>query len=188
MSIDFKFDDKAEAAQEVAERQAASMVTNITKETEANIRNLIAKAIREGIPPYDAAHAIQKMIGLTAAQGQAAMNYRKELINNGLTLAQVNRKVEDYADELLEERALTIARSEIMDALNTGQDEAWQQAQDEGFLSEEATKEWITTPDETLCPECDAMDGQSVPVGEEFKDGDPPLHPNCRCTVGIGKP
>lgn len=186
--IGFAFDDKAVAAQEAANAQAAKMVVEITKETEANIRALVAQAIREGIPPYDAAAAIHDMIGLTSAQGQAAMKYRKELVNAGLPLQKVNDKVERYAEELLTTRAETIARSEIMDALNTGQSEAWAQAQEAGFLSENATKVWIITPVEKLCPECEAMDGQTVPIDQEFPDGDPPLHPNCRCTTGIGRP
>jgi SPP1 gp7 family putative phage head morphogenesis protein len=186
--IDFRFDDKAAAAQAAAERQAAQMVVEITKETEANIRSLISQALREGIPPYEAAEAIQDMIGLTSAQGQAALKYRQQLVKNGLTPEQVNAKTEKYADELLTLRAETIARSEIMDALNTGQDEAWKQAQEEGLLSENATKVWITTPDELLCPICEPLDGQTVPIGDEFPDGDPPAHPNCRCTIGIEHP
>lgn len=75
-----------------------------------------------------------------------------------------------------------------MGALNTGQNEAWAQAQDEGILSADATKEWITTPDELTCPECEPMDGKTVPLQSEFPEGDPPLHPNCRCTLGIGRP
>lgn len=185
--IEFRFDDKAEEAQRVAEHQAAKMVVEISKETEANIRALIAQAIREGVPPYEAAAAIHDLVGLTAAQGQAALKYRRELVASGLAPAKVNVKVEQYADELLDRRAETIARSEIMDALNTGQAEAWTQAQDEGVLSDEATKVWITTPLET-CKYCEEMEGEEVSVAEDFPDGDPPLHPNCRCTTGIGRP
>jgi hypothetical protein len=185
--IDFSFDDKAEGAAAVAEKQAAAMIANITSETEANIRQLIAQAIRSGKSPYDAAEEIRNLIGLTAAQGQAAQKYKQQLIDSGLSATKAAEKAAEYADELLDLRAETIARSEIMDALNGGQDEAWQQAQDEGLLSDSATKEWIVTETET-CEECLSYDGKQVPVGEEFPEGDPPLHPNCRCTLGIGHP
>jgi hypothetical protein len=66
--------------------------------------------------------------------------------------------------------------------LNTGQSEAWRQAQDTGFLSEDAEKEWIAADP---CDECAEFEGTTVPIDEEFPDGDPPLHPNCRCTTGI---
>lgn len=185
--INFSFDDKAKAAVKAAEEQAAEMIANITAETEANIRALIVDAIRSGKSPYEAAEAIHDLIGLTAAQGQAASKYRQQLKDNGLDLATIDEKTQEYADELLDRRAETIARSEIMDALNSGQNEAWSQAQDEGLLSEDATKEWIVTASET-CDECLAYDGKQVLISDEFEDGDPPLHPNCRCTIGIGKP
>lgn len=187
-AITFRFDSQAESAVLAAEKRAARLVTQITAETEKNIRNLIAEAIREGIPPYDAARLIVPMIGLTSAQGQAVFKYRTELIDNGLTLEKVNEKTDEYADELLSARGETIARTEIMEALNDGQEASWLQAQDDGLLSANATKEWIVTNDDLLCPECEPMNGQTVPLGDEFPEGDPPLHPRCRCTIAIGTP
>lgn len=185
--VDFRFDDQAEAAVRAAEEMAAKTITAITDETERNIRNLIATAIRDGIPPYDAARAIVPLIGLTAAQGQATLKYRAELIDGGLALDTVNEKVDDYADELLNSRAETIARTEIMDALNAGQDEALTQAQDDGYLTEDATKEVILSSD--ACPDCVAIaeDGP-IPVSDSFPDDGPPFHPRCRCTIGISTP
>ena len=185
--IDFKFDDKAEAAVAEAEKMAAVLVTEITDETEKNIRNLIATAIADGIPPYDAARAIVPLIGLTSAQGQVVLKYRAQLIDNGLTLEKVNSEVDDYADKLLASRADTIARTEILEALNSAQDEAWSQAQDQGLLSDNATKEVILSDD--ACPICvDIADEGPVPVGDDFSEDGPPFHPNCRCTVAIATP
>jgi len=186
--IQFKFDGAVESAVKNAEKMAGKMITQISKETEANIRNLISTALAQGIPPYDAARAIVPLIGLTPQQGQAALKFREKLIDNGLPLTKVNEQVDRYADKLLNRRAEQIARTEIMDALNNGQNESWQQAQEQGFLSENATKEWIVTPDDALCPECEPMDGRTVPINEDFPNGDPPLHPSCRCTIAIGTP
>lgn len=186
-TIDFRFDDKATDAVKAAEKMAAQMIKDITDETEANIRSLIATAIREGIPPADAADAIIPLIGLTSAQGQAVLKYRGELEKSGLALDKVDSEVNKYADELLNDRGETIARTEILDALNTGQDEAWQQAQDEGLLSKDATKEVILTDD--ACPECVAIQEEGpVPVGDDFSEDGPPFHPRCRCTVAIAEP
>jgi SPP1 gp7 family putative phage head morphogenesis protein len=186
--IRFRFDGTNEDAVATAQKNAAKLVTAVSKETQRNIRSLVADAIADGIPPYDAARMIVPMIGLTSAQGQAVRKYRRELIDGGLSLDKTNEKVDKYADELLAQRGETIARTEIMDALNAGQDEAWQQAQDEGLLSDNATKEWIVTDDDLLCEECAAMDGKTVPIGDDFPEGDPPLHPRCRCTTAIGTP
>lgn len=188
MSVTFSFDGKNAEAQQAALDQAARMVTEITDETEKAIRLVIAKSIKEGIPPYDAASRILPLIGLTSAQAQAVLKYREQLEGSGLTSGKVDDEVNGYADKLLESRADAIARTEIMDALNEGQQAAWMQAQDDGVLTDGATKEWITTPDELTCEYCAPMDGKTVPIGDEFSEGDPPLHPNCRCTIAIGTP
>lgn len=185
--IDFKFDDTAEKAANVAAKFAAQMVTEISKQTATAIRGVIADSIREGIPPYDAARMIVPMIGLTSAQAQAVKKYRAELIDNGLTLEKVNEKVDDYGDELLAKRGEAIARTEILDALNDAQDLAWVQAQDAGFLTANAMKEVILSED--ACPICVAIaDNGPVPVGDDFSEDGPPFHPHCRCTVGISTP
>ncbi len=185
--ITFRFNSTLPGAVKAAEAQAAEKIVEITDATEASIRTLIAEAIRDGIPPYDAARTIVPMIGLTSAQGQAALKYRKQLIDSGLTLEKVNAKTDRYADELLRSRADTIARTEILDALNTGADEAWQQAQDAGLLSDNATKEVILTDD--ACEECVAIAAEGpVPIGDDFSEDGPPFHPNCRCTTAISEP
>lgn len=87
-------------------------------------------------------------------------------------------------------RAETIARTETMRASNQGQLEAWDQAQEKGLLTGTELLEWITTPDDRLCPICEPLDGETAPRGGTFEvDGDritaPPAHPRCRCTVGL---
>lgn len=186
-AIKFKFDDAAERAVEEAERIAGAMITEITDATEAAIRALIATAIRDGIPPYEAARMIVPLIGLTSAQGLAALKYREQLIDSGLTLEKVNEKVDDYADELLQRRGENIARTEILDALNAGQEESLLQAQYEGLLSDNATKEVILSED--ACPLCQEIaDEGPVPLDQDFSEEGPPFHPSCRCTIAIATP
>lgn len=181
--IPFRFSGSNPHAQRVAARQAAALVTRITAETMHALRTLITQAIREGIPPYDAARMIRSMVGLTAQQAQAAANYRAELINQGLSIDRVNALTDRYSEKLLRVRAESIARTEIMDALNEGAQESMRQAQQEGLLGESAKKEWLVTPDDLLCPICAPMEGKQVPIDEDFPVEGPPAHPNCRCTV-----
>lgn len=83
-----------------------------------------------------------------------------------------------------EARAEMIARTETMDAANEGLAEGWDAAQEAGLLGEDAKKVWIATSG--ACDDCDDVDGEEVPLDEDFSVGDdPPLHPNCRCTMGI---
>ena len=189
----FRFDGENLAAQRAAERAAAAMVTGISEETRAALRALVVRAIHEGIPPYDAARIIVSMIGLTEQQSQAAMNYRESLINEGLSLDRINVLVDRYSAKLLRQRSVTIARTEIMGALNRGALEAYGQAQQKGLLSGDAVKEWITTPDERLCPVCAPLDGKQVPLKAMFETANGPLpgpvaHPRCRCALAVTEP
>lgn len=185
--IRFRFDDKAAAAVKAAEKMAAKMIVKISKETEKAIRNLIATAIRTGIPPAEAARTIRPLIGLTSAQGQAVMKYREQLIESGLSREVIDKKVDRYAAEKLVERGDNIARTEILDALNEGQKEAWEQAQDAGLLSENATKEVILAVDP--CEICEGIAAEGpVPISQDFSEEGPPFHPRCRCTIAIGTP
>jgi SPP1 gp7 family putative phage head morphogenesis protein len=103
--------------------------------------------------------------------------------------------VDELADRVTEvigdaARAEVIARTETMQASNEGQLQAWDQAVEAGLLTGNEKKEWITTPDDRLCPVCEPMDGETVGLGEDFDvDGErvstPPAHPNCRCTIAL---
>jgi len=87
-------------------------------------------------------------------------------------------------------RAEVIARTESIQAANQGQLEAWNQALEDGLIGKHAKKVWVTTPDDKLCPICEALDGEEVGLDEEFDvEGEgveaPPAHPNCRCVVAL---
>jgi SPP1 gp7 family putative phage head morphogenesis protein len=182
----FRFDGENVAAQRAAARHAAQFVTEISAETRRAIRDIVLRSIREGVPAYDAARMIAGFVGMTEKQTAAAANYRAQLIDSGLRIDRVDRQVERYVGQKIRERAETIARTEIMAALNEGALESWEQAQKEGLLGEGATKEWITTPDERLCPLCAPLDGQTVSLKGKFGTVDgPPLHPRCRCAIAV---
>jgi SPP1 gp7 family putative phage head morphogenesis protein len=84
------------------------------------------------------------------------------------------------------DRAEMISRSETMNAANAGTLESFSQAQEAGLLPANATKQWIANSD--ACDDCQELDGEEVGLDEEFSSGDdaPGLHPNCRCSLGIG--
>jgi SPP1 gp7 family putative phage head morphogenesis protein len=70
-------------------------------------------------------------------------------------------------------RCKTIARTEIINAYNTGKMNMYKQA---GLTQ----YEWLTALDERTCEECSDLDGHVFDIG----DGSvPPIHPNCRCTT-----
>jgi SPP1 gp7 family putative phage head morphogenesis protein len=83
----------------------------------------------------------------------------------------VNREV-----DLGQERALRVARTEIIRAHAEGQLIAL-----EGLGVEElgVQVEWSTAEDEDVCPECEDMEGTIIDIDDAHNMI--PLHPNCRC-------
>lgn len=107
----------------------------------------------------------------------------------GHTVDEMSTSIGNIIDD--EARAEVIARTETMTASNEGQAEAWDQAVEDGYLTGKEKQVWIVTPDDRLCPMCEAL-GETEPValGESFQteDGEfdgPPAHPNCRCVLGL---
>jgi SPP1 gp7 family putative phage head morphogenesis protein len=100
-------------------------------------------------------------------------------------LGEVEAKVDRYIQKKIRERAETIARTEVMQALNQGQIAAWTHAQKAGLLEPGALKERITTDDERLCSICESVDGETVALDAPFSEDGPPAHPACRCTVSL---
>jgi len=83
----------------------------------------------------------------------------------------VNKEV-----DLGQERALRVARTEIIRAHAEGQLIAL-----EGLGVEElgVQVEWSTAEDEDVCPECEAMEGTIIDIDDAHNMI--PMHPNCRC-------
>lgn len=196
----FSFQAELPHAQRIAERQAARMVVEISKETVAGFRALIRRAIREGIPPREAARTIIGMLqadgtvkggilGLTTKQNMAALNYQAGLYDLGLSQARVDVLMARYAKKKLRLRAFTVAATETMDALNGGIEESWKQAQKKGLLGKDATKAWLNSGLQNMCAVCASMGGKTAPVGKPFEGArGPTAHPRCHCSVGIRDP
>lgn len=164
-----------------AETRAAALVKEISEDTRAVIRSIVVDSFEKGVQPRTTARLIRATIGLTERDALAVARYRFELIEKGLDIDKALKQAEKYASELLQVRAETIARTETLRASNEGQKELWRQAEEMGLLDRRMKQMWIATED--ACPECEELDGTTIGMDEDF-DG-PPLHPNCRCTIGL---
>ena len=159
-------------------------------------------------------------IGLTSNQSQWIVNARKELeelnpnyltralrdkrldsafkkaLGSGVTMPikQIDTAIARMQARALRYRAENIARTESLNALRSGQNEAIRQAVDIGELDQEfATKTWQDTGDSRTRPEHGMADGQTVPLDQPFiVGGERLMHPgdsigsagnviNCRC-------
>jgi hypothetical protein len=188
-----RFNMVSPTAVEAARTHAAKLVVEVTAETRRAIRDVVSRSFVEGIPPRDSARLLKELVGLTRRQAQAVMRKYAADVRRGLSRSQSLARSRRYADRLVSKRALTIARTETIAAASRGQLAAWQAAQRMGKLSAGAMKVWIVTPDDRLCKRCRPMDGRTVPVSANFAGPlgsamAPPLHPNCRCAIGLTFP
>lgn len=187
------------------DRNTAALVTNLKKQTEKAVRDAIKQTVKisfaEGLPPRKSAKLIKDVIGLNRPQERAVFNFRQGLVDAGFSGNALEQKVSKFAEQKLKERAILIARTETINAVNAGQQEVWNQAFEQDLIDENTDKIWIVTPDDRLCPICanPKVDGQRVnfkddftiwlPVGgvlsNEVKVPHPTAHPDCRCGMRL---
>jgi hypothetical protein len=169
-----------------AEERAGELVVG-TDALRLSVQSIVEDAVADGMTVDDTAELLKEVVGLDPRRAMAAANYARDLFQASTPSSDLRKLVDEYIDELRTNRAETIARTEILMATNAGQQALWDEADAEGHL-DNMGKVWINTMG--CCDECDAL-GQDDPVGiDEPFDGDvmfPPLHPNCRCAMGLVK-
>lgn len=162
------------------------LIRELTQGQASTINVLLRHQVFQGITSnYQLSQMLRSFIGLLSREAQAVANYRAELMAQGLGLEKIDGLTQKYSQFLLRARAERIARTELCSAYEFGQWESIRQMEEAGLISE-AQKEWMTAEDERTCPECGALDGETIGLNEEFSAGikTPPLHPQCRCDVG----
>lgn len=167
------------------------LITQITEATREGVQALIADGLAGNATVAETARAIRDLVGLTDRQVTALANYRDALVADGQAGDLLARRVDRYATQLLNQRARMISRTETIAAASQGQLELWRQAAANGLIDPLATRRlWIATEDDRECETCMDLDGVSVPFNEPFRSDlgelwGPPVHPNCRCAVGL---
>lgn len=182
------------------ERYSLSLVTGIDDVTREALRALLLRAANGELTVDRLAKLIREAVGLTSAQTVAMQNVEADAfaraIKEGKSIARAQEIAgiasERYRNRAIRERAESIARTETMRAANAGQQMLWDQHIRDGLLPASAMKIWIITPDDRLCPRCRALRDLEAPVTEPFQtpEGEvehPPLHPRCRCAMGISR-
>lgn len=190
-AISFTIDDPEAVAW--LRENGARLVRDISAETRAALRETIADAVDRGQTVDQAARRIRAQIGLTRQQASRVRTFQQRLLTQGVSEAQVTKRVANLSRVLVRKRASLIARTEIVTAQNAGQEQLWRQAVKAGHLkASEVTRVWIVTDDDRLDEVvCEPMDGQKRAIGTPFRTGHgksidrPPAHPGCRCAVGL---
>ncbi len=165
--------------------QAASLVTRVTNDQRLAIREALLSRYSSTKRPEVLVRDLRNTIGLDARRARALRSFEDNLRANDVR--NVDQQVARYKDELVRNRAETIARTESVTIENQARLEAWDIGIETGAIPESAEQEWVSSSDP--CQYCQAMDGQRVPVGDTFSSdrygevSQPPLHPNCLCLV-----
>ena len=121
-----------------------------------------------------------------------------EGIMAGEGIDDLKTRVKEVYGNIESYRAERIARTETLKTSNNATSWAYKQT---GYIT---SKAWVVNPD--ACPQCEEFEGKTIPlddaflqVGESYTVGEgedaqeytntydtveePPLHPNCRCTI-----
>lgn len=106
-----------------------------------------------------------------------------EGVRQGQSVPDIRRNINETFEEYTKMQAERITRTEVLRVSNQAALDAWDQS---GVVE---GKEWLTAPGADA--ECEQYNGRTVmnlsgnfySPDNEFEDGDPPIHPNCRCVV-----
>jgi Phage Mu protein F like protein len=184
----------------VARTLTADLVQAVGDETRTAIRETLARVLtdptRGRLTPAD----LEPLIGLTSRDARAVDRLRAEArawdLEAGLSEASAQARADQVAAQAarryLRARAQLIARTETIRAQELTRHLTWERLQREGWLPLGLQIEWATAEDSKVCPLCDPLDGQQVPLGEKFYPGGysrpPDPHPACRCTTVLVRP
>lgn len=173
-----------------AEEHVGNLIVQVTAEQRAMVQQVVGNALRGGATVDDVAASLSRVIGLHDRYALAVENAYQgtltRLIAEGSTASQAEAAAERlaaaYRQRLLQARARTIARTEILSAQNAGRQLGWQDAIAQGYADPNSTKVWVV---DDPCDICADLEDEEVGWDEPFSNGEqmPPAHPNCECTA-----
>lgn len=161
---------------------------NLPRAYEQGLRRALTHLRREGvdvgtITGYTAkdmeAMAILNANGLELCKSLAADAKKKtkliisESYLRGESISKISRRIRTEVAPLTRQRADMIARTETIRAYNRAALNQYERYGVKKFV-------WIFAGGERSCPTCEEREGAIYEVGEV---DEPPIHPNCRCTI-----
>jgi SPP1 gp7 family putative phage head morphogenesis protein len=217
-----RFDVRAPRAEAYLREHGAALVTRIVEDQRQALRVALTEGMVQGRNPRAVARDLRGVIGLTERQAAAVEKSRSALLSgdtdgmrNYLQLERRDRRFDRtvaaairegravpreaveritrrYGARLLDLRAETIARTEMLEALARSKEEAFRQAIDTGAVqATQVKKRWIATTDARTRDSHAAVNGEVVALDQPFSNGLRYPHEegapveevvNCRCT------
>lgn len=172
-------------------KKSSSLVVEVSKQQRETVRKVLSSYFDQNAPIEATKEALKRTIGLHERYANAVETRRFQMLANGMDEDRADALADKYADQLLDSRVETIARTETKDAQSRGQADAWRIAEEEGYMPEGTKKRWVALDySKRLSDICRELDGQVVDLNEPFfskvlnEEVDrPPAHPNCRSTL-----
>ncbi len=181
--IPFTMDNPA--IQNFVEKRVTFLSAKIESESMQAVEFAITNSFNGGMNVHQTAKQIKNSIGLNQRQSIALTNFRAGLEADGLSVANINKQVNEYSERMLKARAKMISRTESITAVNHGQIELWKQNIEANYLPNDVKKRWLVTPDGKACIICEELAGQEVFINKDFHSSiigaiyAPSAHPNC---------
>jgi Phage Mu protein F like protein len=204
-TIALSFETTDPRAVALMERDRLALVTGLTRHQRAATRLALIQGMREGLSAAAMARTFRGSIGMTERDLVAVERFRRaQLAGRAEELelpegpgrvvsspAHIARLAERKQQQLLQARALAIARTEALRVTSLAQDQALRQNIEATRQSAQLTgKEWASTRDARTRDRHAARDGQRRRLDDAFDggimrpgDGGPEESVNCRCTL-----
>lgn len=132
------------------------------------------------------AHVHANVIKFTQSMIETDQKHLTDIITDGIkdgaSVADITRTIKDnFEGEYSKMQAERITRTEVLRSANQSAVDAFKQS---GVVE---GKQWVIHGADDQCAEYDGevvtLSGDFYSDHNEFQDGDPPLHPNCKCIV-----
>lgn len=182
MTVAPRFDLVNARAVEWAAEHSSDLVTRVDGETRRAIRDSISRAVAGG--GRRAAEAeIRAMVGLTRPQARALARWSEQLPpgwSEKRRLAAIERRTK----QMIRHRAETIARTEVRRSTNAGMKILWDDQAAQGLFDRRLA---VRIPyDSTFVSDQRGTTPENLqPLSVPSNVDHPPLHPRCRCTMGL---
>lgn len=124
-----------------------------------------------------ATRVFEDLKGVTSIMGSQMNRILAQGMIDGTGPLELANLMSKTIDGLTNQRALVIARTEVINAHAEGQLDSFKKL---GVEELGVKAEFSTAGDDRVCPICEGMEGKLYNVDEAH--GIIPVHPNCRCT------
>lgn len=174
----------------IASRTAENF-KNLSEDSAQNIQASVTQSFDLALTPRQVANQVIGSIGLLPRHAAAVDKYEKGLLAGKMDPSRASELASQYADRLLDYRAMSIGRTEVRLATNRGQLAVWQQAADQDLIDRStARKVWVVDGDP--CEICEPMDGIAVPLESSWTlntgdtvDVPTESHTHCECGMEL---